>query len=145
MTLACYDKNCNFSFTLIICDFSLMFLTQEKNTDFYDCKNFPMDSYTDIYMATFPSEKFASDGFWGQLNGMFGYMVVVSFLLPVSNTVRALVVEKELKIKEGMKMMSLTTAAHLTSWFTHFGWTYYLISVLIAFFAKDLFVFSDVR
>jgi len=43
---------------------------------------------------------------------MFGYMITISFLLPVSNTVRALVVEKELKIKEGMKMMSLGMGAH---------------------------------
>ena len=77
------------------------------------------------------------------LQGLFGYMIAISFLLPVSNCVRSLVVEKELKIKEGMKMMSLTSTAHTLSWVVHWGILFWTISLLILLFAKQLFLFSD--
>jgi hypothetical protein len=64
-------------------------------------------------MAT---EAFKTDDFQYVISSTLGIFYMLSFLFPVSRMVRALVLEKELKIKEGMKMMGLSNAAYNASW-----------------------------
>lgn len=40
-------------------------------------------------------------GFWGSISAFFGVLVVITLLYPVSNVIRSLVVEKELRLREG--------------------------------------------
>jgi ATP-binding cassette subfamily A (ABC1) protein 3 len=57
--------------------------------------------------------------------------------------VRDLVAEKESKIKEGMKMMSLGNGALICSWIIHFGTTFWVIVLGITALSSQLFIFSD--
>lgn len=40
-------------------------------------------------------------GFWGSVGGFFGVLVVITLLYPVSNVIRNLVLEKEMRLREG--------------------------------------------
>jgi ATP-binding cassette subfamily A (ABC1) protein 3 len=82
-------------------------------------------------------------GFWGNVKDVFAIFIIVSLLYSVGNMIRDLVDEKESKIKEGMKMMSLSNSALICSWTVHFGLTFWLIVVGVVFFSADLFVYSD--
>jgi ATP-binding cassette subfamily A (ABC1) protein 3 len=57
--------------------------------------------------------------------------------------IRPRVVEKETKIKEGMKMMSLDNGALVLSWVFHFGITYWVIAIGVTALSSQLFVYSD--
>ena len=59
--------------------------------------------------------------------------------------IRELVSEKETKIKEGMKMMSLGSGALVLSWLLNFCSVFWIISVFITVNANQLFVFSDAK
>ena len=60
-------------------------------------------------------------------------------LYPISNVISALVKEKELRIKEGLKMMGLTGAAHTASWTFHFACIFFSISVLMVLASGSVF------
>ena len=70
---------------------------------------------------------------------MFPFLVVFAVLYPVSNVITSLVKEKELRIKEGMKMMGLTDAAHTASWVFHFTVLFFCTSVLLVLCSSNLF------
>lgn len=70
---------------------------------------------------------------------MFAILVVIMVLYPISNVISALVKEKELRIKEGLKMMGLTGAAHTASWVFHFVCIFFCISVLMVLLSGSVF------
>lgn len=70
---------------------------------------------------------------------MFAILVVIMVLYPVSNVISALVKEKELRIKEGLKMMGLTGAAHTASWVFHFVCIFFFISLLMVIASGSVF------
>lgn len=70
---------------------------------------------------------------------MFPILVVIAVLYPVANVIGVLVKEKELKIKEGLKMMGLTGAAHTASWAFHFTCLFFFISLLMTIVSGPLF------
>lgn len=74
-----------------------------------------------------------------QTGNMFPILVVVAVLYPLSNVISALVKEKELRIKEGLKMMGLTTAAHTASWIFHFVVLFFFVSLLMVMVSGTLF------
>lgn len=63
-----------------------------------------------------PTEDYETDDFQFVISSTLGIFYMLSFLYPVSRMIRALVLEKEQKIKEGMKMMGLTDFAYNLSW-----------------------------
>lgn len=68
------------------------------------------DSLINIYasMSVMSTEDYKSDDFQFVISSTLGIFYMLSFLYPVSRIIRALVLEKECRIKEGMKMMGLT-------------------------------------
>ncbi len=66
-------------------------------------------------------------------------MVVIAVMFPVANTISSLVKEKELRIKEGLKMMGLTGLAHTASWVVHFACLFFFISLLMVLASGTLF------
>jgi ABC-type Na+ transport system ATPase subunit NatA len=107
-----------------------------------DTKGFQAGSR--IVMQNFPVASYEEDGFWGTIEDLFSLLYLFSFLYPVMNMIRELVYEKETKIKEGMKMMSLGTAAHILSWVFHFSQTFVIIVIFITLFIQKIFVYSSV-
>ena len=70
---------------------------------------------------------------------MFPFLLVFAVLYPVANVISSLVKEKELRIKEGLKMMGLTNAAHTVSWIFHFVILFFCTSVLMVIVSGGLF------
>lgn len=60
-------------------------------------------------------------------------------MFPVANTLSHLVKEKELRIKEGLKMMGLTGLAHTASWVFHFVCLFFCVSLLMVLASGTLF------
>jgi len=63
-----------------------------------------------------PTAAYKTDNFQYIISSTLGIFYMLSFLYPVSRIIRALVLEKETRIKEGMKMMGLTDSAYNLSW-----------------------------
>jgi ATP-binding cassette subfamily A (ABC1) protein 3 len=78
-----------------------------------------------------PTESFKSDDFQYVIGSTLGIFYIMSFLYPVSRIIRGLVLEKEYRIKEGMKMMGLTDTIYNSSWFITTFIQMTIISVLI--------------
>ena len=99
--------------------------------------------FVNFAFQNMPLPSYQKDGFWGSVKSLFAIFVTVAFIYPVSSMIRELVMEKETKIKEGMKMMALSNGALITSWILHFGITYWILSVVVTIFSNKLFVYSD--
>ena len=81
------------------------------------------------------SPRYTDDGFIGAIQGFFPFIMVISFLYSVSAIVRALVHEKELRIKEAMKMIGLAGWVNWTAWFVkNFLFLMISISAIIIIF-----------
>lgn len=52
-----------------------------------------------------------------EMGVMVGILIVLSFMFPTINSVRYITIEKERQLKEAMKIMSLDSWMHWTSWF----------------------------
>ena len=66
-------------------------------------------------------------------------MVIIAVMFPVANTISSLVKEKELRIKEGLKMMGLTGLAHTASWVVHFTCLFFFVSLFMVGASGTLF------
>lgn len=69
----------------------------------------------------------------------FSILVVMSVMYSVSNVIGALVKEKELRIKEGLKMMGLTSLAHTASWVFHFACVFFFTTLFMVWASQSLF------
>lgn len=76
-----------------------------------------------------------------QLNDFFAILVVISVLYPIACVISILVKEKELRIKEGLRMMGLSSVAHTGSWIFHFVIRFFCISLLMVLLSTELFKF----
>ena len=95
-------------------------------------------------VVDFPSPAYEEAGFWGLVASFYGIFMVIAILYPVSNVVRSLVIEKEARIREGMRMMALTDSALYASWAFHFATTFTIIAgLMVAVGGPKLFQHSD--
>lgn len=70
---------------------------------------------------------------------VFALLMTIAVMLPVANVIHALVKEKELRIKEGLKIMGLTSLAHTSSWIFHFTCLFLVTSTLLTILSQNLF------
>ncbi|CAM9360676.1 unnamed protein product [Chrysoparadoxa australica] len=95
-------------------------------------------------VANFPSNEYETDGFWDSVGFMFSFLIVLATMYPVANVIKALVVDKEKKIKEGMLMMGLGTKTYTMSWVFHFLAVFFFLSLLLTITgARNVFEFSS--
>ncbi|XP_042906076.1 phospholipid-transporting ATPase ABCA3 [Parasteatoda tepidariorum] len=71
----------------------------------------------DVLMNRYPYPPFLDDRFVIALSLFFPMIICFSFIYPAANIVKNIVVEKENKIKEAMKMMGLSKWLHWTAWY----------------------------
>jgi ATP-binding cassette subfamily A (ABC1) protein 3 len=91
-----------------------------------------------------PTVDYLTDNFQFVISSTLGLFYMLSFLYPVSRIIRGLVVEKEQRIKEGMKMMGLSDLAYNTSWFITITLQLTLVSALITLVTStSVFEYSD--
>mmetsp|Transcript_331 Transcript_331/g.689 ORF Transcript_331/g.689 Transcript_331/m.689 type:complete len:1928 (+) Transcript_331:176-5959(+) len=98
-----------------------------------------------LYYQNMPLPAYTKDGFWSQVKDLFAIFTVVAFMYPVSGMISELVAEKEKKIKEGMKMMSLGNGALICSWVLNFGLGFWILCVVITFLSGKIFVYSEAK
>jgi len=94
-------------------------------------------------LAQFPYASYITTGFWSSVGSLFAIFMVLALMYPVVNMIKALVQEKELKLKEGMKMMGLSPIAHALSWWAHFSIFFLALSILMSASSGNLFEYSD--
>ena len=91
----------------------------------------------------FPSGASTVVAFWSAAGSIFALLMILALLYPVANVIRALVQEKETKIKEGMKMMSLRGDAHILSWIFHFMCLFLPLAIILTLAGQKLFTYSS--
>ena len=94
------------------------FATLQKSVDDYILNSVSSQGpvETTISLGLFPEPAFHSDDFLTVIAASLALFFVLAFLYPVSRYLRALVLEKETKIKETMKIMGLSAWAANLSW-----------------------------
>jgi ABC-type multidrug transport system ATPase subunit len=75
-----------------------------------------VDDHLKVYLQPFPTPAYTRDDFASLVSTYLGLFLTLVFIWPVTRIVAAVVEEKELRIKMGMKMMGLKEAALVGSW-----------------------------
>jgi ATP-binding cassette, subfamily A (ABC1), member 3 len=70
-------------------------------------------------------------------------LFVMAFLFPVTRLVRALVLEKEMRLRETMRTMGMSDAAAFLSWIATYGLIFALLAALIAAVGVAIFSHSS--
>lgn len=87
----------------------------------------------------FPIRGYVSNPFYAAVLPFLGLFFIASFLLPVSRLIRAIVSEKETKIREGLRMAGLGQAALFFAWMTTYCSLYALLALAASILAKLTF------
>lgn len=85
----------------------------------------------DVSIRRFPFPAYVNDLFILAIQNQLPLLLMLSFTYTSLSIVRALVLEKERKLKEYMRVMGLKSWLHSTAWFIHF---FILLLVSIFFF-----------
>ena len=85
-----------------------------------------------VNVLPFPVSAYSQNNFYKTAQQVFGLFFVISFLVPVARLVRGIVLEKETKIKEGMKIMGMADFTIYLSWFITYGLMLLLTTFLAA-------------
>jgi len=92
-----------------------------------------------VTLAPFPVSEYRSDDFYTFVSNVFALIFVLSFFFPSFFLIRGVVVEKEAKLREGMRMMGLADAALFTAWYVTYGALFMVIAVVIAIITGSTF------
>ncbi len=83
-------------------------------------------------VANFPTEEYKTDGFWSNVGTFFSVLFVIIMLIPVGDVIKQLVLDKELRLKEGMMQMGLHSSVYWSAWITNFFTYFFLLSIAVA-------------
>ncbi|XP_060186206.1 ABC transporter A family member 1 isoform X3 [Lycium barbarum] len=101
-------------------------------------------SPSEIRLAPFPTREYTDNEFQSIVKKVMGVLYLLGFLYPISRLISYSVLEKELKIKEGLYMMGLKDEIFHLSWFITYAIQFALSSVLLTVCTMGtLFEYSD--
>ncbi|MCD7461369.1 ATP-binding cassette sub- A member 1 [Datura stramonium] len=101
-------------------------------------------SPSDIRVTPFPTREYTDNEFQSIVKKVMGVLYLLGFLYPISRLISYSVLEKELKIKEGLYMMGLKDDIFHLSWFITYAIQFALSSVLLTVCTMStLFQYSD--
>ena len=80
----------------------------------------------------FPIEAFTHNTFFNFAGNLIGLVVVFSFLIPISTMLRALVLEKESKLREQLLTMGATLPAYYGSVLATYGTSFFITAIICA-------------
>eukprot|EP00644_Phytophthora_capsici_P001766 jgi/Phyca11/533489/estExt2_fgenesh1_pg.C_PHYCAscaffold_140069 len=86
--------------------------------------------YLGASVAPFPIEEYISSPFYDQVSDVFAIVFILSYLYSISRILVVLIQEKELRLREYMKILGVKEKAIVVSW--------YMTYVLILFFGSIL-------
>jgi ATP-binding cassette subfamily A (ABC1) protein 3 len=84
-----------------------------------------------VDLASFKIERHEIDDLVAMMMGSSGFFLFMPLIIPFCNLIYFLLSEKELKIKETMKIMGLTDSAYFLSWIIQYGLIFTSISFLV--------------
>ncbi|KAL2535052.1 ABC transporter A family member 1 [Abeliophyllum distichum] len=97
-----------------------------------------------IRLAPFPTREYTDDEFQSIVKTVMGVLYLLGFLYPISRLISYSVLEKELKIKEGLYMMGLKDEIFHFSWFITYALQFAISSGIITLCTMGtLFKYSD--
>eukprot|EP01041_Mallomonas_annulata_P005100 gene5100-10202_t len=94
-------------------------------------------------VINFPNESVKTLGFWSLVGFIFGLLIILALLYPIANVIKALVQEKETKIREGMMMMSLRSDVLWLSWWLHNLFLFIPLAIILTIIGTSVFVSSN--
>ncbi|CAA0837437.1 ABC transporter A family member 1 [Striga hermonthica] len=101
-------------------------------------------SPSNIRLAPFPTREYTDDEFQSIVKSVMGVLYLLGFLYPISRLISYSVLEKELKIKEGLYMMGLRDNMFHLSWFLTYALQFAISSLIITLCTMGtLFKYSD--
>jgi len=119
------------------------FIATKTCVDASGCSSSDVFEYSMQQSNPFPSPAYSTNGFWGALGSIFSLFMIVVLLYPLANVISVLVREKEAKLREGMKMMSLKSEVLWFSWWCNFMALFLPLSLLLTYVGSNLFEYSD--
>ncbi len=95
-------------------------------------------------VANMPTAGYTQDGFWASIGSIFGILFTLVLLFPVSNIIKQIVQDKELRLKEGMMQMGLDSSVYWVTWITHFSVEFLIVTILLTIIGAwwDMFQYS---
>ena len=96
-----------------------------------------------VDLVPFPVPQYTQNIFYQIVLYPLTLLFVIAFVYPVSRLISALVQEKELKLRESMRIMGTSDSALLGSWFLSYATTYFILSCLITLVGTRLFPASS--
>ena len=120
------------------------FLTLQQTFDKFIFQQQGVSMNITASIGLMPTAGFTTDEFKEVITPTLGIFYMLSFLFPVSRIVRALVHEKETRLREGMRMMGLASATYNVSWLIMLSLQVALTSLLMTRSASEsIFQYSD--
>ncbi|XP_077296644.1 phospholipid-transporting ATPase ABCA3-like [Arctopsyche grandis] len=84
----------------------------------------------DLFMQRYPHPGFLKDDLLPALQGFISIIIMLSFNYTCINTVRVIAIEKEMQLKEVMKIMGLSNWLHWMAWFVK-AFSYLIGSIIL--------------
>mmetsp|Transcript_15159 Transcript_15159/g.25138 ORF Transcript_15159/g.25138 Transcript_15159/m.25138 type:complete len:1684 (-) Transcript_15159:977-6028(-) len=95
-----------------------------------------------VQFVSFPTKEYVINGFYASINDYAALLVTLGLLYPVAAILRAITLEKQLRQKELMKMLSVTESDIGWSWFTSFFLFHFVTALCTAAASDALYVSS---
>ena len=96
-----------------------------------------------VQFLPFPTLAYTKDGFYAAIAAFAPLLIVLGLMYPVAAIIRAITLEKQLRQKELMKMMSVTESDIGWSWFLSFFIFYLITTVATAGTTLALYSYSE--
>lgn len=93
-----------------------------------------------IVLAPYPTQSYNANPFFLRVGFLLGLAMVMATLYPLSRLMKSVVEEKELKLREVMKIMGLLDWAHQLSWFISAFILFFWIAISCTFLTKSSFL-----
>ena len=89
-----------------------------------------------VRVAPFPTHPYRLTSFYALVGAIFPLFFTISFLLPAFFMIRAIVTEKEMKLREGMRMMGMSDLALTVAWYTVYLVQFFIIALIVSLTVK---------
>ena len=89
-----------------------------------------------VRVTPFPTHPYRLTSFYALVGSVFPLFFTISFLLPAFFMIRAIVTEKEMKLREGMRMMGMSDLALTAAWYTVYISQFLVIALIVALTVK---------
>jgi hypothetical protein len=93
-----------------------------------------------VALVPFPTPAYNQNPFYNQVGFLLGLAIVMSTMYPMSRLTKSVVEEKELKLREVMKIMGLQEWVHQLSWFLSAFLLFFWIAISCTVITKATFL-----